>query len=109
MWAAHDDLWEKDFLETCIENIENQKVDIATTVMADIDSYGRNLRELTEITKLSGRPSLKQVIKYVLQPEILGKCNLMYSVFKTNAIKKVWEIYPQKIEWGSDIILVLLL
>lgn len=102
MWAAHDDLWKKDFIKVCMENIENKKVDAATTVMADVDSYGRNLRELTELTKLSGKPSIQQVAKYVLQPEILGKCNLMYSVFKTNVIKKVWQIYPQRMEWGSD-------
>lgn len=102
MWASQDDLWEKDFIKVCLENIENKKVDVATTVIADVDSYGRNLRELKEMSKLSGKPSAKQVTKYILQPEILGKCNLMYSVFKTSAIRKVWQIYPQKIEWGSD-------
>ena len=102
MWASHDDLWEKDFLKVCVENIKNKKVDVATTVVADIDSYGRNLRELTELTKFSGKPSIKQVARYVLQPEILGKCNLMYSVFRTSVIKKVLEIYPQRKEWGSD-------
>lgn len=102
MWAAQDDLWEKDFIKACVENIETKKADAAITVMANIDSYGRNLRELTELAKLSGKPSVRQVAKYILQPEILGKCNLMYSVFKTGVIKKVWEIYPQKMEWGSD-------
>lgn len=102
MWASQDDLWERDFIKVCLQNIESQKVDVAMTVMTDVDSYGRNLRELTEIAKLSGRPSIWQVAKYVLQSETLGKCNLMYSVFKTNVIKKVWEIYPQKMEWGSD-------
>lgn len=102
MWASHDDLWEKDFIKVCVKNIENKKVDVATTVVADMDSYGRNVRELTELTKLSGKPSILQVARYVLQPEILGKCNLMYSVFKTSVIKKVWEVYPQRKEWGSD-------
>ncbi len=102
MWASQDDLWEKDFVKTCVKNIEDKKIDIATTVVADVDSYGRNLRELNEMAKLSGKPSMKQIIKYILQPEILGKCNLMYSVFKTKAIKKVWEIYPQRMVWGSD-------
>src|SRR3989344_3609063 len=53
MWAGQDDLWERDFIKVCVETIENKKVDVATTAVADIDSYGRNLRELTELTKLS--------------------------------------------------------
>jgi len=102
MWASHDDIREKDYLKVCVENIENKKVDATTTVTSVVDSYGRSTRELTELTKLSGKPSMQQVAKYILQPEILGKCNLMYSVFKTSVIKKLWEIYPQKMEWGSD-------
>ena len=102
MWASHDDLWEKDFIKVCLENIEQKKVDVAMTVIANVDSYGRALSELTELTKLSGIPSIKQLSGYVLQPEILGKCNLMYGLFKINVIKKIWEIYPQRMEWGSD-------
>lgn len=102
MWASHDALWEKDFLKVCVENIENKKVDVATTVVTDVDSYGRNLRELTEIVKLSGNPDVRQITTYVLQPEVLGKGNLMYSIFKTAAIKDIWGIYPQRMEWGSD-------
>lgn len=102
MWASQDDIWEKDFIKVCVENIENSKVDVAATVVADVDSYGRNLRELVELEKFSGKPSIRQIARYVLQPEILGKCNLMYSIFRTGIIKKVWETYPQRKEWGSD-------
>lgn len=102
MWASHDDIWDKDFIKVCVENIKNKKVDVATTVMADVDSYGRNVRELTDVTKLSGSPGVIQVARYVLQPEVLGKGNFMYSFFKIDAMRKVWEIYPQRMEWGSD-------
>lgn len=102
MWSDCDDIREKDFIMVCVEAIENKKVDVATTAEADIDSFGRNMIELTEISKLSGKPNVRQVTRYVLQPEALGKCNLMYSLFKTDVAKKLWEIYPHKMEWGSD-------
>lgn len=102
MWASHDDLWDKDFLKVCVENIETMEVDVATTVVADVDSYGRNVRELTDVLKLSGSPSVRQVVTYVLQPEVLGKGNLIYSMFKTAVIRDIWKIYPQRMEWGSD-------
>ncbi|KKU82102.1 MAG: Glycosyltransferase [Parcubacteria group bacterium GW2011_GWA1_47_8] len=109
MWASHDDIWEKDFIKVCVENMENKKVSAAMTVIANVDSYGRSVRELTEMTKLSGRPGIRHVSEYILQPEILGKGNLMYSLFKMDVIKKVWEIYPQRMEWGSDYIFSLAL
>jgi len=102
MWADSDDLREKDFIKVCIEAMKNKGVDVATTAEADIDSYGRNLIELTELPKLSGKPGIRQITKYVLQPEVLGKCNLMYSLFKTDDIRKLWEISSHKREWGSD-------
>lgn len=109
MWASHDDLWEKDFIKVCVANIEQKNVDVAMTTIANVDSYGRTLSELTDLIKLSGSPSIKQVSKYVLQPEILGKCNLMYSIFKINVIREIWKIYPQRMEWGSDYIFSLAL
>lgn len=101
-WVDADDIREKDFLKVCVEALTNKNVDAAITVVADIDSYGRNLREPTNITDFSGKPSFSQVAKYVLQPEVFGKSNLMYSVFKTEVVKKIWELAPQKNEWGSD-------
>ena len=109
MWASQDDFWEKDFINACVTAIEEKKVDAAMTVIADIDSFGRNLRELTDVQKLSGKPGIFQIAKYILQPEVLGKCNLVHSIFKTEVVKKVWDIYPQKPEWGNDYIFTLAL
>jgi len=103
MWAAQDDLWEKDFLGTCVERLDTDAdIAIAATSIADIDSFGRTLRELSSFSFLSGKPGILSIARYVLQPEILGKCNIMYSLFRLNAIRKIWEIYPQRTEWGSD-------
>lgn len=103
MWAAQDDLWEKTFILTCVKILNsNKNVDIATTGIADIDSFGRTLRELSSFPSLSGSPGLKSVSRFIIQPEILGKCNIMYSLFRLPAIKEIWRIYPQRQEWGSD-------
>ncbi|MDO8604208.1 MAG: glycosyltransferase [bacterium] len=101
-WVDADDIREKDFLKVCVAALIKKNVDAAITVIADIDSYDRNLREPTNITDFSGKPSSRQVAKYVLQPEVFGKSNLMYSVFKTEIVKRIWELAPQRNEWGSD-------
>jgi hypothetical protein len=54
------------------------------------------------MTSLSGNTGYLQVARYILQPEILGKCNLMYSIFKTEALRATWDAYPQRRTWGQD-------
>ena len=103
MWAAHDDIREKDYLKVCAEKLENNKyLGLATTVMAVIDSFGRILIEEKDLVYLSGEPSIRQVAKYILQPEILGKCNLVYGLWRTDAAKTTWQVYPQRHVWGQD-------
>lgn len=103
MWAAQDDLWEKEYLETCIEHFnKNKNLGLVTTCTIAIDSFGRTLMKAHWMKNLSGNPGHLQVSKYVFQPEILGKCNLMYSLFKTEAVKSTWNAYPQRNVWGQD-------
>jgi glycosyltransferase involved in cell wall biosynthesis len=103
MWAAQDDLWEKDFIKTCTEILdENKQIGAASSNIAEIDSFGRTTREVTDFSKLSGPVTIPTIVRYVLQPEILGKCNIMYSLFRSDVVKKTWALYPQRNEWGSD-------
>lgn len=103
MWAAQDDLWEKDFIQTCLDLLtKDEDIGGASCNIAEIDSFGRTAREVKDFSKASGNANMLTVARYVLQPEILGKCNIMYCLFRTSVIKKTWEIYPQREEWGSD-------
>ncbi|MEN9524277.1 MAG: hypothetical protein RL536_346 [Candidatus Parcubacteria bacterium] len=103
IWCAQDDMREDRYLETCVRHLEeNKKLGLATTIMAAIDSMDRMLIEEVDLIKLSGKPGVVNVARYVLQPEILGKCNLMYGLFRTKAAKIVWEAYPQRHVWGQD-------
>lgn len=108
MWASQDDFWERDFLKICINHLEtNKNIGFAMTTVADIDSFGRTLREMPEMQIFSGRRSLSKICRYILQPEILGRCNMMYSVFRTNVMRKMWQVFPQRHVWGSDYLYVL--
>ncbi len=103
IWAAQDDTREKDYLKVCVEYLQqNKNLGLATTRMAAIDSFARTLIEELDLIKLSGKPSLLSVARYILQPEILGKCNLMYGLFRTDAVRKTWQTYPQRNVWGQD-------
>lgn len=103
MWSAQDDIREKDYLKVCIEHLEsNKNLGFATTCIAIIDSYSRVIKEETEVAHLSGKPGIISVTRYTLQPEILGKCNLMYGLFRMRTIRETWKAYPQRHVWGQD-------
>lgn len=103
MWAAQDDLWEKEFLATCLAVLEKRPdIGVAMTSMADADSFGRNLRELSEFYLLSGELGVRSVTRFVLQPEVLGKCNIMYALYRLPVLRKAFALYPMRNEWGTD-------
>ncbi len=91
MWVAHDDIREKEYLQACVEKLENnQNLGLVTTVVRLIDSVGRTLADEEEVTCLSGKLGLTNVARYVLQPEGLGKCNLIYGLFRTDVARATW-------------------
>lgn len=103
IWLAQDDLWEKDFLEVCLSHLEtNKNLGLVTTCLVAIDSFGRTVLETPWMTKRSGYPGYLQIAKYIMEPESLGKCNLMYGLFRTEVAKVVWQAYPQRRVWGQD-------
>ncbi len=103
MWAAHDDKREKNYLEVCIAALEADKtLGLAATAVTIIDSLGRTLFEEHDPERIASHSLLKQVVRYTLMAEGLGKANIFYGVWRTEAAKKVWDAYPQRLVWGQD-------
>ncbi len=105
MWAGHDDLWDKDFLKVCVENLQKYPGrGLSFTGHDVIGLNGDTAIEYPGFPLLSGSANMQTVVRFVLAPEILGKPNLMYSLFRLEAIKKTWKFYPQQKKWGADIL-----
>ena len=103
MWAAHDDMWGKEYLRTCVEYLEKDKdFGLVTTCNETIDSFGRKVLESPWMVNLSSKPGFIAVARYVLEPEVLGKNNLIYGLFRAGVAKAVWQAYPQRHTWGQD-------
>src|SRR3989344_2943892 len=83
---------------------KNTAYSIAMTGACNIDIQGRVIRYMPDVPYLSGKPTVLSVSRFLAQPETLGKCILMYSIFKTDAIKTLYKIYQQRSEWGTDYI-----
>lgn len=108
MWAAADDLWHPDFLLSCVNLLEkNKDIGMAFSNIVNIDSFDRIIREYPSFKVFSDVGKKQRIFNYVKNPEILGKANLMYSVYRLDLCKKVWEISPLSYEVGSDMCFVL--
>lgn len=108
MWAAADDIWHPDFLRSCIEKLDNNnEYGMAFCNIVNIDTFGRIIREYPDFLRFSKKFHFYTIISYLLDPEILGKANLIYSVYRLDLIKKIWRIYPLNNDWGSDMCFVL--
>lgn len=105
MWAGHDDVWEKDFIHTCVGNFEKYPDRGVSFTNHNVINQDNSVAiQYPHFPNLSGRKCLKTVAKFVLNPEILGKPNIMYSLFKLDCAKKAFFYYPQQKKWGSDIL-----
>lgn len=108
MWFASDDIMAPSFLETCINNlVSNADLDMAFTCIANIDSMGRQIRSYPRLFDLAGPNSFKTIYRYVTTPELFGKANLIYSIYRTKTFLRVINQCGLTAAWGSDMSFVL--
>ncbi|QPK64918.1 glycosyltransferase [Methylomonas sp. LL1] len=108
MWFACDDVMAPDFLETCINALEtNPNVGMAFTGIRNIDSLGRSIREYPNLIDFSGMPTWRTISRYLLSPEVFGKANLIYSVYRTPVVTNALAHYGLPLSWGGDMSFVL--
>src|ERR1035437_5359035 len=94
MLAAQDDVWGKEFLETCVKNLEKYPTrGVATTGLSVLSADNKIVRTLPLLPHLSGKASMWTVAKYIRDPEILGKGNIMYGLYRLADYKKAWATY----------------
>lgn len=88
MWTAADDEWDERFVEACINGMNNKNIDWAFTNIVNIDTFGHIIREYKSfINFAAGNPYLS-IANYVLSPEVFGKANLIYGIYRLSQLKK---------------------
>ena len=108
MWTAADDHWHPDFLSSCVKMLdENEDIGMAFSNIVNIDSFNRVIRTYPTFERYAGESSFRLIYNYTISPEILGKANLIYSVYRLELCKEVWGKSPLNNDWGSDMCFVL--
>lgn len=99
MWAACDDLWDKNFLSDCYELIHlNSDMVLVFPNFVNINSKGDTIRTY-DPQKFISRGSCTDAINYMKLYGADGKANLFYGLWRTKALKGK----PIREFWANDI------
>ncbi len=89
MWAASDDKWSLNWIETLLSEMSAELNLVSFGEILTIDENSQKMEHLANhrIFDFSGN-RLYRRIKYFFQPESLGKANVIYGLFRLDALKK---------------------
>jgi glycosyltransferase involved in cell wall biosynthesis len=109
LWASDDDLWPLDFLKKGVAALDAEpRVSGWFCQVANINASGQRVREYPSFRRFHSTSSKWiDLARYLLEPEIMGKANLIYSVFRRESLREVidtFRAFPSS--WGSDMNLV---
>ena len=105
MWAQSDDIWEPLFLETCVTLLESNKdIGVSFTAMDNIDSFGEVIRQYPSFNRFTANNKFLNKLNYLLEPELIGKCNMFLGVYKRNIIKNIMT-NSRFAKWYSDYVI----
>lgn len=109
MWAAHDDLWESNYISTLIDNMVNDKIVLSYSVFNNIDENGIEIVNYPQVLDIPANDLYQRLSNYINQYERLGKANpiygLMQRTYAKSAFNSVLNLFADDI-WGSDMLFV---
>jgi glycosyltransferase involved in cell wall biosynthesis len=111
MWASDDDLWDPHFVERCLGLLEtNLEAQMAFGSVDNVNLDGVVVRTYPGFSRHSSTGDRSaDLLRFVAEPEILGKANLIYGLYRTAALKAVVEACWDNAgfdRWSGDAVLV---
>jgi glycosyltransferase involved in cell wall biosynthesis len=105
-WAAHDDVWEPEFLEELTSLLDQTQAAIAFCVFRTIGPTG-GFRRLYDLTPLAISEYIPRLRAYIQHPEPLGKANVICGLIRRSALPDDMLLSPaSRTEWGIDMLFV---
>lgn len=89
MWASDDDIWEPDFMATLLDLFaENPACRMTFASIDNINKDGITYRTYPGFTRLNaGENRRDDALKFLLDPEIMGKANLIYGLYRRETLQ----------------------
>jgi glycosyltransferase involved in cell wall biosynthesis len=109
LWASDDDLWPVDFLEKGVAALDaDPRMSAWFCQVVNINARGDVVRAYPSFARFQ-TTKLKplDLIRFLWEPEIMGKANLIYSIFRREALAEVIDLFRGRpSSWGADMNLV---
>ncbi|TWB59188.1 GT2 family glycosyltransferase [Bradyrhizobium sacchari] len=109
LWASDDDLWPADFLERGVAALQaNPRASAWFCQVVNIDERDEIVRTYPSFKRFEST-WLKSgdLARFLWEPEIMGKANLIYSIFRRQSLSKTLDKFRGRPStWGSDMNLV---
>ena len=109
MWAADDDLWEPLFIERAVAALRADRAKNAWFCQLDnIDAEGKVTRTYPSLTRFrSNGDKRKEVRRFLMEPDRLGKVNLIYGMFRREALAEPMRLMTANKDMiGADLVFV---
>jgi glycosyltransferase involved in cell wall biosynthesis len=103
MWAAHDDLWDSDWIRILLRNFSDEGA-ISFGHVVNIDKKGRVVRRVPPL-RFPGNQRLR-MIRYFMAEELNGKANIIYGLYRTALLKKTTMKEYKHCKFGQDMLFV---
>ncbi len=111
MWASDDDIWAPEFVARCLAML--QATPNARMAFASIDNInldGVRVRSYSGFSRFTSTGNRAvDLVRFLDEPEMSGKANLIYGLFETNALKSLvaecWDAAGWQ-QWGGDVVMV---
>jgi glycosyltransferase involved in cell wall biosynthesis len=106
VWMSDDDIWEPVFIERGISALQaNGGAAGWFCTIDNINRQGRVCRQYQSFERFDRNASsrFRRVMAFLQEPEIQGKANLIYSIFRRPALNEALKACPMRDDiWGGD-------
>lgn len=107
MWAAHDDIWSKGWVEAMVCAIGDTTDVCAFGRVMHVDEHGAAVSHIANDRPFAFYSSwaLVRRLRFFLEPEALGKANAVYGLFPRKAILAYLPVFLRDFGYGDCVML----
>jgi glycosyltransferase involved in cell wall biosynthesis len=109
MWAADDDIWPTDFLERGVAALDaNPQASAWFCQVVNINLDGDVIRSYASFRRFQSTAfKFVDLARFLWEPEVMGKANLMYSIFRRETLSDAIDRFRALPTcWGGDMTLI---